>query len=115
MLALFKPWGFEYQNEEFENGGSFTTLWSQTRARLCKRLRFHVENFESLRKSKEEVAAEWAKRKGEEEKIRCNSSFDADNEYFGRDSDDGNDEDVFTEDIFVRISKIASGFDGRGL
>src|SRR4051794_36472504 len=115
MLALFKPWGFDYQKEEFENGGSFTTLWSQTRGRLCKRLRFHVENFDSLRKSKEEVAAERAKRNGEEETVRCNSSFDSDYEYFGGDSDDGNDEDVFTEDISVGIGKIASGFDERGL
>src|SRR5947209_19769336 len=116
MLALFKPWGTDYQNNEFANARSFTSLWSERKAQLCKRLSFHAENFESLRKSKEEVSLDQAKRKERLEMTGYNSGFDTDNdaEYFDRDSDDDTDEDVLTQDISVGISQIALVVDERG-
>ena len=106
MLALFKPWGTDYQNKEFTNAWSFTSLWLERKAQLCKWLSFHVENFESLRKSKEEVSLNQAKCKEKLEMTVYNSGFDTDNdsEYFDHDSDDDTDEDVLIQDISVRIS-----------
>ena len=42
------------------------------------------------------------------------SDNDNDSEYFDRDSDNDTDEDVFTQDISVEISQIASAVDERG-
>ena len=58
MLGLFIPWGSDRQNQQFRRGQQFSSLWEELKLTLSRRLLFHVQNFDSLRKSREEVLAD---------------------------------------------------------
>ena len=55
MLVLFIPWGIDDQNQQFLAAESFVSLWAEAKETLSPRLKFHVDNFENLRKSREDI------------------------------------------------------------
>src|SRR5213080_4893616 len=67
MLALFIPWGTDYQDQQFRAAKSFTGLWAEAKETLSPRLAFHANNFHNLRKSKEDVIADQRWHREEEE------------------------------------------------
>ena len=67
MLALFIPWGTDYQDQQFRAAKSFTGLWAEVKETLSSRLAFHANNFHNLRKSKEDVIADQRRCREEEE------------------------------------------------
>ena len=67
MLALFIPWGTNYQDQQFRAAKSFTGLWAEVKKILSPRLAFHANNFHNLRKSKEDIIADQRWRREEEE------------------------------------------------
>src|SRR2546429_2241687 len=118
MLALFIPWGIDDQNQRFLAAESFVSLWAEAKETLSPRLKFHVDNFESLRKSREDVHADRKRRdtqwgKGNED----THGSDVDAEDFAIfDSDDegpGDDKALFQQDISNAINCISSSINTR--
>src|SRR5947207_3948981 len=92
MLSLFIPWGFEDQNEQFQKGGNFIEVWDNLKTSLSARLRFHVNNFNSLRKSREDVLADRERRKMQNANSEDDQVTDDDIALGEEDSDADNEE-----------------------
>jgi len=121
MLALFIPWGTGEENILFRTAKSFSTLWGELKSTLSERILFHVQNFDSLQRSKQEVLADRRNRhdgygEDQEDVYQDIEEFVGDDEeeenftLYDRD-DDTTGMDIFRREVSGALESISSAID----
>ena len=124
MLGLFIPWGSDRQNQQFRRGQQFSSLWEELKLTLSRRLLFHVQNFDSLRKSREEVLADRSRYHSRSDDQSDSSSdvsesisqdgVDDLDDFTDQNSEETSTVSVIRRDVSSAIETISSAIDPKG-
>ena len=124
MLGLFIPWGSDHQNQQFRRGQQFSSLWEELKLTLSRRLLFHVQNFDSLRKSREEVLADRSRYHSRSDDQSDSSSdvsesisqdgVDNLDDFTDQNSEETSTVSVIRRDVSSAIEMISSVIDPKG-